>query len=142
MKKYKKIFSYLWNNLYNKYSVAVLNCITVVEFFIYFLIYLNTINPKNSHTGDLFYFFIILSLFLLYSIIGILLLVIHFFEEKRYTNFKIKDNLFIKSKLYRFISIVALINILAHAIIILLFVLWNIIMFFFEDSIRYYANIL
>lgn len=104
MQKLKNFIKFLWNDLYNKHSILVVNIYNLVA--TAWNVFLIIDMYKHQHEEGLALFFVILLTFCLNAIIYFICHIIFFIETKK--NKKMKDNPIIKSKLYRVISILSI----------------------------------
>ncbi len=104
MQKFKNFIKFLWNDLYNKRSILVVNIynliatawLTVLFFYAF----------KHQHEEGLGFLFVLLLTFCISVVVYIICHIVFFIETKK--NKKMKDNPIIKSGFYRVISILSI----------------------------------
>ena len=137
MNKIKMFFKYLWENLFDRYSVVVLNNYTKI-FFLFFIFFVFGLFKAESG-GGLVFFFLLVWLFFVNCIIFVVLNII-FYLENRGKIKKIENTIKFNNKFYKTFSLISVLNVLLHYLICVIFLIAYVILFFFEDFIRYWAN--
>jgi len=120
MQKLKNLIKFLWNDLYDKRSVLVVNIYNIIT--AAWLAFLIDDMYKHQHEEGLSYLFLLLITFYLSTLVYFVCHIVFSIEIKK--NKKMKDNPIIKSKLYRVISILSLLIVCFNYLLFVIFLVY------------------
>ena len=132
MNKIKMFFKYLWENLFDRYSIVVLNVYNAITFFA--MLYLWYWGIKSTSGGALWWFFAIVTLTCINLILFTILAIIFFFESKGKIK-RIKNNPVLNNKFYRVISLISILKVFFYYLLLIYCIFW-IFAVLLEDIIR------